>query len=182
MKTIFAPPNTNLTDYIHVFLLFTASFIKHVCLISKVQRKIANDSEFKERLRRIRYEFIGKRVEVVDKNVKFECMIRHTFCLGLSVDWLWLRVLPLVSVTSLLFHWLVLRFCFAVLYLESFLLKLAFPFAIITISIWPGNCNPKDCSCLEPLGVRSLCLIGQRHDRVDNLVDRLWKSWKTLGD
>ena len=33
--------------------------------------------EFKERVRRIRYEFIGKGVKVVDKNVKLECMRRR---------------------------------------------------------------------------------------------------------
>ena len=35
--------------------------------------------EFKERVRRIRYEFIGKGVEVVDKNMKLECMRRPRF-------------------------------------------------------------------------------------------------------
>ena len=45
-KTISAPPNTNLTDYMCMYLQFTAIVIKHVCLTSKVQNKnIANDSE-----------------------------------------------------------------------------------------------------------------------------------------
>ena len=46
IKTISAPPNTNLTDYMSMYLQFTASVMKRVCLTSKVQNKnIANDSE-----------------------------------------------------------------------------------------------------------------------------------------